>query len=168
MTSTQPEPTDGQAVRDRPTGKPTGPWANITVQHLLGEEEPFHFEIHDEQASCVRVGGNGDIWITWCEGDGDARLQFLLTYPETAFLDGVLIGWRGDDLPVCSPRNLSYRVEAKRMVDGEAVRVVAAELGPSSETYSYRLAVAYPDGTTDSIDPRIYNQGDGGPPPGRP
>ena len=168
MTSTQPEPTDGQGVRHRPNGAPTGPWANIAVQHLLGEEEPFHFEIHDNQASCVSVDSKGDIRITWREGDPGARLQFLLTYPDAAFLDGVLIGWRGADLPVCSPRNLTYRVEARRLVDGEPVRVVAAELGPSDETYTYRLGVAYPDGTTASIDPRIYNQGDGGPPLERP
>ncbi|MFP3942194.1 MAG: hypothetical protein ACLF0P_18005 [Thermoanaerobaculia bacterium] len=113
----------------------------------------------------MTVTVNGEITIEWLQDDPQARLTFELTAPDTAFLDGFVLGWRGPDLPSEAPRSLTYRAVAPPETRKQALRTLIVELDPNADTYSYRLHVGYPDGSTHSVDPKIYNQGDGVPQP---
>lgn len=148
---------------DRGAELPSGPYAKIAVEHVLGAEEAFHFNVVGAESSRVTVQPEGAITIDWRADDLRARLELELTSPETAFLDGIVLGWRGANLPTAAARSLTYRVVAPPAVGTQAApRSLIVELDRNADVYTYTLHVAYPTGESDRIDPKIYNEGDGG------
>lgn len=152
------------STQDRRSRVASGPTARVLVQHLRGSEGPPRFHFKGADASRVEVDDHGEVRIDWHEDDAEARIVFELTSPHDAFIDGFLMGWRGDGLVTLSPQPVSYRLASQPGdggKDGGGVRVMIVELDRSVGVYTYSLHVLYPDGSTDRIDPKIYNQGDG-------
>ena len=140
----------------------SGPYARIAV-HAPAEESPFLFST--ETTSRVEVETYGTIRIHWQKEDQQAQLDFTLTSsPDNSFFNGFLLGWHGPDIPADGPQPLSYSVEAPLMEGGQAVlRTLVVKLVPGQGTYTYLLCVANPtNGTIGKVDPKIYNEGDGG------
>jgi hypothetical protein len=144
-----------------PAKSSIGPVASIAVDHVLGAKDPFKFRSEIANRVTLDKEGGGNIRIHWQENDQEAQLDFRLNSTSgVAFLDGILLGWSGDDMPANGSRPLSYRVEVPRE------HTLVVKLERSKETYTYLLYVSYktPEGRkTDTIDPKIYNEGDGGP-----
>ena len=160
------EATPAPAAPERPAELPTGPHATIAIEHVLGAAEAFHFHVVGTENSRVRVEPEGAITIDWHPDDLRARLELTLTSPEAAFIDGIVLGWRGANLPTEAARSLTYRVVAPPAAGAQvAPQSLIVELDPNADVYTYTLHVAYPTGESDRIDPKIYNEGDGGPPP---
>lgn len=134
------------------------PHAHIVVQHVLGTEDPFKFAC--DGANRVTVQECGDITIVWEPGDEKVQLHFELSSQEGAQLDGISVGWRGDLLPIEASRSLTYHLSAPPTAQA-ASRILTVEFESSSDTYFYTLYVAYPTGGSYSIDPKIYNDGNG-------
>lgn len=167
MTSPNPQASPAPTADPRPGQILDGPRATIGVEHLLGVDDTFRFSVLENEASRVTVEPTGEITIRWSAGDARARLVFTLTAPENAFLDGIVLGWRGAQMPIETARSLTYRAVSPPVAEGHAPRTLIVELDPNADTYAYTLHVGYPDGSSYSVDPKIYNEGDGGPPPGR-
>lgn len=150
-----------------PAEPSSGPYARISVAAPT-EESPLLFST--ETASRVEVEMYGTIKIYWQKEDQQARLDFTLTRsPDNSFFNGFLLGWHGAHIPAEGPQPVSYSVEAPPTEGGEALlRTLVVKLGPGQGTYSYLLCVAHPTtGTIRLADPKIYNDGSGGPPPRR-
>lgn len=167
MSTRNPDASSAPPAHSHSGQNPDGPHATIGVQHLLGPDDTFRFSVLDNDAAKVTVEPTGEITVRWGAGDTRARLIFTLTAPESAFLDGIVLGWRGAEMPIETVRSLTYRAVAPPVAAGQPPRTLVVELDPSGDTYAYTLHVGYPDGSSSSVDPKIYNEGDGGPPPGR-
>lgn len=161
MSSPTQKSVDDPAVAGCSSEHTPGPSIHIQVEHLLGESAPSRFRFTGRDAERIEVDDQGEIRIDWKAVDRHARLMFELTSPAVAYLDGFMMGWRQGGLLNLVPLAMSYRVSAEGGGSGSAVRAVALELDRNPGIAQYRLHVAYPDGTTDAIDPKIYNQGDG-------
>ena len=143
----------------------SGPYASIAVKYVADDQEnPFIFSIDTETASRVTVATDGTIRITWQQEDQQAQLDFTLTSsPDNAFFDGFLLGRSGADIPIEGPKPHSYSVEARAI---RRTLYVTLDRGQGTQgTYTYLLYVTHPtqDGAkTGKVDPKIYNEGDGG------
>jgi hypothetical protein len=167
MSTRNPDASSAPAADPHSAQNPDGPHATIEVEHLLGPDDSFRFSVVDNDASKVTVEPTGEITVHWGAGDTRARLIFTLKALESGFLDGIVLGWRGAEMPIEAARSLTYRAVAPPVATGQAPTTLVVELDPNSDTYAYTLHVGYPDGSSYRVDPKIYNEGDGGPPPGR-
>lgn len=173
-TPNPPRPATGATDAEGPV---IGPRGTIRVEHLLtGEcDGTFRFSLDAESSCGVTVTPEGDITIDWADPACpkgpvlEAELAFKLSSPAGGFLDGFGLGWRGAELPTLEERSLSYRAVAPPQGGSSPLeRPIVVALSDNRDTYSYRLHVGYPeDNGSYSIDPKIYNEGDGGPPPRR-
>ena len=139
-----------------------GPVASIAVEYVFGAKNPFKFRSEIANRVTVDADGSGDIRIHWQDDDQEAQLDFRLnSTPGVAFLDGILLGWSQGDIPDDGSQPLIYSVRAPEK------HTLTVRLGRSKETYTYLLYVTSPTPEggqkTDTIDPKIYNQGDGPP-----
>ena len=145
-----------------------GPSATIAVDYVLNDtKDRFKFRIETADRVTLDSNGEGDLTIKWQELDQQARLEFKLasSTPGFTFLDGILLGWSRKDIPDNGSQPLSYNVQSPED------HTLIVTLGRGKETYTYLLYVSYQTQgggrMKDQIDPKIYNEGDGGPPPRR-
>lgn len=154
-----------------PTEWNAGPSATVLVDHVLDSSTNGRFFFRPDRFRDVTVRESGDLELDWDPWPGgSALLLFRLDQvPEGVRLDGFSLGWSGSSFPSVEPRELRFSARA-RTVPGAGgstheleVSIDRSQMEDAGEpvVLTYHLTVAYPDGSSHVVDPKICNKGDG-------